>query len=103
MPIIRMNSYMSADLAATFQYDITGTVTIGLTGHTALLNNQSTTELDESGGPIEVNLLELHFMASDVASIVSGTFVTTPQGRKMVISSILSADGSELIVNTRDA
>lgn len=105
--IISMGAYLAADLSAVFSYDFTTTCTVGKRPYTVIVGNNSVTEEDAYGGPTPVDTQEIHFRTSDLATIENGIIITlVDQGetkKKLVVSSLVSADGNELIVNVRAA
>ena len=107
-----MQTVMAADLAALWGTEMTTTATIGVTSYTVLLDDLLSQEVDQFGGPELENARNIHFLTTDLASIENGSTLTllepnppsTPaQKKKIVVRSITSADGNELIVTVRGA
>lgn len=96
-----MRPYMAADLAGVFVYDFPGTFVYLGKSYQAIIKDRTIQEIDENGGPISVNYLEIHVQTKDLPSIVSGALLTAKGQQKEVSTSVLSEDGAELIINTR--
>lgn len=102
--IIAMQPFMGNDLAGVFTYDMPTQVAVSGVIYTILKRDATFEETDALGGPELINALELHFLASQLASIVNGSYVTYPAvggAQKEVLKSTLSEDGNELIVYVR--
>lgn len=102
-----LTDQMAVDLASVFTYDMPTTATIGVTSYTVLLDDLLSTEVDAFGGPELDSVRHVHFQTSALASIANGSMMTlteagTPR-QKIVVSSVTSADGNELIVTVRGA
>ncbi len=102
-----MAPFLAADLAALFDYDFPTTVIIGAKTYDVLLGDDSVTETDAFGGPEAQDTQQIHFKVSDLASIENGEVLELKQGtktqQKLVVSSLISADGVELIAYVRAA
>ncbi len=99
--IIQMQGYMADDLSAVFRYDMPITATIGTQGYTVLMDDKMRVELDAFGGPEDIDLQHVHFKTTDLVSIVNGSRLQVASQSKIVVSSVTSADGNELIVTVR--
>ena len=107
-----MQTVMAADLAALWSTEMTTTAIIGVTSYTVLLDDLLSQEVDQFGGPEMENVRSIHFLTTDLASIENGSTLTLlepsppsapSQRKKIVLRSITSADGNELIVTVRGA
>lgn len=101
--IIDMRPFMGADLAGVFTYDFPDTIIYLGTPYPAMVKDRTIEELDEFGGPIRVNALEVHIQTVRLASIPQGAEFTAKGETKEVKSSQLSEDGNELIIYARAA
>jgi len=116
MSLPTMRESMATDLSAVFARDLSETVEIQRDGnrtqYTALCENLEQSEMDGYGGPDSVALRRIHFKTSDIATISPGEiiYVLEPdpirrgqsiRQKKVVVSSITSEDGAELIVTCR--
>ena len=102
-PIIDMRPFMGNDLAGVFVYDFPDSITYIGVIYPALIKDRTIEELDEDGGPIRINVLEIHIQTSKLASIPQGAEFTAKGEIKEVKSSQLSEDGNELIIYARAA
>lgn len=102
-PIIDMRQFMAADLAGVFTYDFPDTILYLNKPYSALVMDRTIEELDEWGGPIRINQLEIHVQTSKLASIPQGAILTAKGDTKEVKSTKLSEDGNELIIFARAA
>lgn len=102
-PAIDMRPYMGADLAALYVYDFPDIIIYQGKNYSALIRDRVLEELDEFGGPILINILEIHVLTSALSSIPNGVLLTAKGGEKEVKTSMLSEDGNELIINVRAA
>jgi len=102
-PIIDMRSFMGADLAGVFTYDFPDTILYLNIPYPAIIKDRVIEELDEFGGPIRINLLEIHVQTSKLAGIPQGAILTAKGDTKEVKSSMLSDDGNELIIYAKAA
>jgi hypothetical protein len=102
-----MQAFMAADLAALWGYEFTTTVTIDTKTYTVLVGDDSNVEQDAFGGPESQDTQQVHFKTADLPSLELGTVLTLAQGkqnkRRLVVSTVISADGNELIAAVRDA
>ncbi len=101
--IIDMRPYMGADLAGVFVYDFPDEIVYKGVKYQAIIKDRVLEELDEEGGPILVNILEIHCLTSALSSIPNGVLLTAKGGEKIVKTSAHSEDGNELIINVRAA
>jgi hypothetical protein len=103
MSAIPMQPFMGQDLAGVFTYDMPTQVQVAGKVYSILKKDATFEEIDALGGPEIINALELHFLASQLPSIVNGSMVSYPvNGRQReVLKSTLSEDGNELIVYVR--
>lgn len=100
---IQMQGYMAVDLAGVFVYDMPTGATIGTIGYTILLDDLQGVEADDYGGPELIDVQRVHFKTTDLAFIELGSQMVVAGKTKIVVSSITSADGNELIVTVRGA
>lgn len=102
-----MQSYMAADLSALFQRDMPETCKIGAKTYTVLIDDLLSEDVEEYGGPESIDMQRVHFKTTDLARIENGTTLSIKAGKvwkpKIVMSSITSADGNELIATVRGA
>lgn len=103
MSIIDMRPYMGNDLAGVFTYDFPDTVVYQGNPYKAIIKDRVLEELDEYGGPILINILEIHILTAALPSVINGLEMIAKQETKIIKSSTLSEDGNELIVNVRSA
>jgi len=101
--ILDMRPYMAADLAGVFTYDFTDTFTYNSTVYTGIFRDRTIEEIDEMGGPVSINILEIHVLTTALASIPNGALLTAKGDSKIVQRSELSEDGNELIIYCRYA
>lgn len=94
---------MANDLAGVFVYDFTDIITYLGKQYSAIIKDRTIEELDENGGPIRVNYLEIHLQTTSLKTIIQGAILTAKGEQKEVKSSQLSEDGNELIIYTRAA
>lgn len=102
-PIIDMRSFMGADLAGVFTYDFPDAIIYMGASYAAILKDRMLEELDENGGPILINYLEIHVLTAALPSIINGAILTAKGDTKEVQRSQLSEDGNELIIYARAA
>lgn len=101
--IIDMRSFMATDLAGIFTYDFPDTILyLGVT-YPAIIKDRMIEELDEFGGPIRINAMEIHLQTVSLPGIPNGAILTARGETKEVKSSQLSDDGSELVIYARAA
>jgi len=107
-----MQSHMAADLAALFARDMPAECKIGAKMFSVLIDDLLNEEVEAYGGPEAIAMQRVHFLASEKNSIEIGSKLavrqkaapgTTPGAweTKIVLSSIRSADGNELIATVR--
>ena len=100
-----MESLLASDLSALFKADMPSVCKIGAKSYTVLVDDLLSEEIEEYGGPESVEMQRVHFLTSDLARIENGSklAVKTKIGwkSKIVLSSITSADGNELIATVR--
>jgi len=102
-----MESYMANDLREVFARDIPAECKIGQVIYAVLLDDQVNEELDTYGGPERIEMQRVHFLTTDKKEIEDGSTLqirmknTQSWITKIVISSINSADGNELIATVR--
>lgn len=107
-----MQSLMAADLSQLFARDMPAECKIGSQDFTVLIDDLMSEETEAYGGPENMDLQRVHFQCADKASIEIGSGLAVrqlaPGGKipgpwksKIVVSSIISADGNELIVTVR--
>lgn len=101
--IIDMRSFMGADLAGVFVYDFPGEMNYLNVLYPAIIKDRMLEELDEAGGPILINYLEIHVLTTALASIPNGALIIAKGNEKEVQKSMLSEDGNELIIYARAA
>ena len=107
-----MESYMAADVAALFERDMPAECKIGARTLTILLDDLLNDENEVYGGGEALSVQRAHFLTTDLATIEIGSKIAVrrkaaagaipaPWETKIVISSIVSADGNELIATVR--
>lgn len=100
-----MQSYMANDLSALFQRDMPAECKIGAKSYAVLIDDLVTEEIEEYGGPESVEMQRVHFQTTDLARIENGSKLSIKikagWKSKIVVSSITSADGNELIATVR--
>lgn len=102
-PIIDMRSFMGADLAGVFVYDFPDTFVYDGVTYSAIIKDFTIQEMDEMGGPIRINMIEMHVLTSALATIPQGAEFTAKGETKEVTSCETSEDGNELIIYGRAA
>lgn len=109
-----MQSYMASDLSELFDRDMQSECKIGAKTYTILIDDLLNEEVEGYGGSESVDMQRVHFKTTDRDSIEIGTKLsvrpkaidsqsTRPWKAKIVLSSIVSADGNELIATVRGA
>ena len=112
-----MQTVMAADLAALWGTEMTTTCQLTRNGvttrYTVLVDDLVDSEQDSLGGPELERMRNIHFLTTDISSIEVGEMImllepTSVSGqpeerKKLVLRSITSADGNELIVTVRGA
>ena len=107
-----MQSYMAADLSELFKRDMPAECKIGSVTYSILLDDLLSEEMEAYGGPENIDIQRIHFLTTDKSDIETGsTLAVRPKAEpgkkpekwksKIVVSSIKSADGNELIVTVR--
>jgi len=110
-----MRTALAADLSGLFGYEMTETVEINLNGqykqYTVIVDDLALETQLNFGGGEDVGMRKVHFKTTDLPSIQDGTtiFILEPTNianqttrvPKVVMSSLISADGSELIVTVK--
>lgn len=103
--MITMKQAMGKDLAQLFQRDMPAVCKIGATSYTVLIDDLLNEEVEAYGGPESVEMQRVHFLTSDKPNIENGTKLAIDTGKgfksKIVVSSIASACGNELIATVR--
>jgi len=109
-----MQSLMASDLSELFDRDMPAECKVGAKTYTVLVDDLLSDEAEGYGGPEAIDMQRVHFKASDRDNIEIGTKLgvrpkaatgqsVKPWKSKIVLSSILSADGNELIATVRGA
>ena len=109
-----MQSYLATDLSQLFSRDMPHDCKIGAKEFNVLIDDLMSEELESYGGPEAIEFQRVHFLTTEKESITIGSKMSIRQrkepGRspdpwksKIVLSSIKSADGNELIVTVRGA
>lgn len=104
---MRLESYMANDLREVFARDMPAQSRIGQQLFSVLLDDLVFEEIDTYGGPEKIEMQRVHFLTTDKADIDDGSTMqirasgATNWTTKIVISSVKSADGNELIVTVR--
>jgi len=107
-----MQSAMAADLSQLFTRDMPAECMIGSQEFAVLLDDLLNEEMEAYGGPEAMEIQRVHFQISDKPKITIGDKLAVRQkpepgkkpgkwNSKIVLSSITSADGNELIVTVR--
>lgn len=102
-----MQDYMAADLSALFERDMPAQAKIGAKQYTVLIDDLLNDELEAAGGPENISMQRVHFQTTEKPSVEIGSKMAIRQKSgakwetKIVMSSIVSADGNELIVTVR--
>ena len=107
-----MQSYMAADLSALFARDMPYDCKIGSKDFTVIVDDLLNEETEAYGGPESTEMQRVHFQTTEKDSIEIGSRMSIrqrpapgakplPWKSKIVLSSITSADGNELIVTVR--
>lgn len=109
MIVPTLQQAMAADLAGTFTYEFKAVAVVEGTEYQVLTNDPIFSENVAYGGEELIDLLEIHFQASQLPSLPNETALTVfsldgkKSKTKISISSKLSADENELIVTVRAA
>jgi hypothetical protein len=96
-----MQGYMADDLSALFEREIQQECQIGSKKYIVLVDDLVNDEIEGYGGPEYIEMQKIHFKTTDVAEVDDGQIILLATHSKIVQSSILSADGNELIVTVR--
>ena len=107
-----MESYLAADIAQLFTRDMPAECKIGAKTFSVLIDDLLNEEAEAYGGPEAVSTQRVHFLTSDKSRIEIGSKLAcrqkaqsgdapAPWETKIVLSSIRSADGNELIATVR--
>ena len=107
-----MQSYLAADLSELFTRDMPADCKIGSVNFAVLLDDLLNEEIEAYGGPEAVEVQRVHFQIADKPQVTIGDKLAvrirpepgkkpSPWKSKIVLSSITSADGNELIVTVR--
>jgi len=107
-----MESYMAVDLAALFTRDMPAECKIGAKTFSVLIDDLLNEEDEAYGGSESVSTQRVHFLVTDKREIDTGSKLAVRQKAqlgnppnawesKIVLSSIKSADGNELIATVR--
>ena len=105
-------SQMALDLAALFAAEMTNSAVVSSVTYTVLIDDLYATEIDQLGGPDEINRRRVHFLASQLNFLEPGSIMYlsepdgvggTAQNKKIVESCLVSGDGSEMIATVRGA
>ena len=107
-----MQSYMAADIAALFVRDMPAECKIGSKVFSVLIDDLLNEEEEAYGGGESISMQRVHFLASQKSFIDTGSKLAVrqkaqpgvapePWESKIVLSSIKSADGNELIATVR--
>jgi hypothetical protein len=109
---------LAADFASLFTYDLPTTCLITINGdtrtYTVLTNDNAEEEVDELGGAMVGNNLQVIFKTADLPSLQLGSIITMQDPnpavvggvinrKKIVIASVTSADGSSLTLTVKGA
>ena len=109
---------LAADFAGLFTYDLPTTCLITINGdtrtYTVLTTDNAEEEVDELGGAMVGNNLQVFFKTSDLPSLPLGTIITLQDPnpavigevinrKKIVTASVTSADGSSLTLTVKGA
>lgn len=108
-----MQSMMAADLAALFAADMPADCRIGGNDYTVLIDDCLTEENEAFGGGEALEIQRVHFLTSEISAMQIGIKiairqrndigVAKPWKTKIVLSTVTSADGNELIATVRGA
>lgn len=101
MTIPTMQQAMGADLGQLFVRDMPTECVIGARKFSVLVDDLLTEEIEGYGGPENVDMQRVHFLTTDKPSIENGTQLFVGGKSKIVVSSVRSADGNELIATVK--
>ena len=107
-----MQSFMAADLSEVFARDMPYDCKIGSKDFTVIVDDLMNEEIEAYGGPEAAEIQRVHFQTSEKPSIEIESRMSIrirpepgktpgPWKSKIVLSSITSADGNELIVTVK--
>jgi 5'-deoxynucleotidase YfbR-like HD superfamily hydrolase len=96
-----MESAMEKDLAEVFTRDMPTVCKIGSKKFNVLLDDLLNDEIEGFGGAESLEMQRVHFKTTDLEKIEVGSKLHVKNKTKIVLSSITSADGNELIVTVR--
>ena len=102
-----LESYMANDLREVFARDMPAQCRIGQQLFTVLLDDLVFEEIDTYGGPEKIEMQRVHFQTTEKNNIEDGSTMQirantrSNWSTKIVVSSVESADGNELIVTVR--
>lgn len=96
-----MASLMAGDLAELFSRDLPTVCKIGARDYNVLLDDMLSEEVEAFGGPESIEMQRVHFLTSDLSKIENGSKLYVAGKSKIVVSSVTSADGAELIATVR--
>lgn len=96
-----MQSAMAKDLSELFDRDMPVVCKIGSVKCNVLIDDLLNDEIEGYGGAESLEMQRVHFKTTDLKRIEVGAKLTVAGKSKIALSSITSADGSELIVTVR--
>jgi hypothetical protein len=96
-----MQSAMANDLSELFVRDMPTVCKIGSKKFNVLLDDLLNDEVEGFGGAESLEMQRVHFKTTDLKKIEVGSKLHVEKKTKIVLSSITSADGNELIVTVR--
>jgi len=96
-----MAQAMGSDLTQLFRRDMPTECVIGSRKFSVLIDDLLNEDQSEYGGAENIELQRVHFLTADKPSIENGTQLFIGGKSKLVLSSVLSADGNELIATVR--
>ena len=96
-----MQTAMATDLSELFTRDMPTVCRIGSVKYNVLLDDLLNDEIEGFGGAESLEMQRVHFKTTDKAKIEVGSKLHIEKKSKIVMSSIKSADGNELIVTVR--
>lgn len=101
MATIDMRPFMGNDLAGVFTYDFPDTIIYQGKTYQAIIKDRLLEEQDEFGGPVLVNVLEIHVLHSKLSSVTNGQLLTAKGEEKIIKNNMQSEDGNELIITVK--
>jgi len=96
-----MQSVMATDLSELFDRDMPTVCKIGSVKYNVLLDDLLNDEVEGFGGAESLEMQRVHFKTTDLSKIEVGAKLHVKGKSKIVLSSITSADGNELIATVR--